>query len=253
MRRVVLAVPAIGRSTKLSALVAVVIVCPALTFSACGGTTPAAPTPPPVQTSRASLYTVSGVVTERFSGRPVSGATVFIFPQQIPAGGWSARSVQSDANGRYQMAGVPAIGRTWAAATDAGDAFRYGYVQQCATVVNIQGDANVDLVVSSTADLTALNASAAATLDGRMVSGTVYARSSDGIKQPAANFWVGWEAAVDTVVAQTRTDSAGHYVLCWLPTAQIIGLFAAPAYGTVVYAMLAAGTDAILDFDLSRN
>ena len=210
-------------------------------------------TPSPVPAPTAPLHTLSGLVTERFSGRPVQGANISIWPQQIPAGGWSARVVRSDGNGRYEFHGLPVVGRVWATAADTGDAFRYAYVQQCATTVTIEGDTALDLVVSSTADLTALNLGPPSTPSGsRVVSGTIYEQTATG-RQPASNVWVGWDAFLDTVVAETRSDSDGHYVLCGMPTDRTTGLFAAPAYGNVVYATVDAGLNAVLDFEITRK
>ena len=53
-----------------------------LVMSACGEEPPpAAPTPTPPSTPVvAPTFTLSGVITERFSGRPVQGATVWVWP-----------------------------------------------------------------------------------------------------------------------------------------------------------------------------
>ena len=58
---------------------------------------------------------------------------------------------------------------------------------------------------------------------------------------------------MDTVVTETRSDSAVHYVLCGLPTGRIAGLFAAPAYSNVVYATVDAGLSTVLDFEVIRK
>jgi hypothetical protein len=62
-----------------------------------------------------------------------------------------------------------------------------------------------------------------------------------------------WEASVmDGVVAETRTDAAGHYRICGLPRERIT-LFAAPAYGSVFYASVDPGSDAIVDIEIARK
>jgi hypothetical protein len=96
----------------------------------------------------------------------------------------------------------------------------------------IEGDATLDLTVSSTADLVAFNATTSPTPShSRVVSGTVFEITSNG-RQPVGNVWVGWEAVVDGLVAETRTEGAGRYRVCGLPRERIT-LSAAPAYGSV--------------------
>jgi hypothetical protein len=125
-------------------------------------------------------------------------------------------------------------------------------MHQCVTTVTVEGDATLDLAVSSTADLVALNASTAPTPpNSRVVSGTVFEIASNG-RQPARNVWVGWEAAMDGLVAETRTDAVGHYRLCGLPRERIT-LSAAPAYGNVFSAPVDPGSDAIVDIEIARK
>ena len=236
--------------------------CLLLVMSACGeepppvAPTPAAPTPPspPV----AQTFTLSGVITERFSGRPVQGATVWVWPFTFervrgwPPGGM--RKTPSDGAGRYTISGLPSLGPVWVSTAQTwGDAFRAPYVHQCVTSVTIEGDATLDMTISSTADLVALNASTGPTSpDSRVVSGTVFEITSNG-RQPVGNVWVGWEAAVmDGTVAETITDPAGRYRVCGLPRERIT-LFAAPANGNVVSAPVDAGSDAFVDIEIARK
>jgi hypothetical protein len=132
------------------------------------------------------------------------------------------RMMRSDDAGRYSISGLPSLGPVWVStAQTSGDAFRSPYVHQCVTTVTVDGDAMLDLSVSSTTDLVALNASTGpAPPDSRVVSGTVFEITSNG-RQPVGNVWVGWEAAMDGLVAETRTDAAGHYRVCGLPRARI--------------------------------
>jgi hypothetical protein len=126
-------------------------------------------------------------------------------------------------------------------------------MHQCVTTTTIDGDATLDLTVSSTTDLAALNASTGLTPpNSRIVSGTVFEITSKG-RQPVRNVWVGWEASVmDGLVAETRTDAAGHYSLCGLSRERIT-LSAAPAYGKVFYASVDPGSDAIVDIEIARK
>ena len=233
--------------------------CLLLVMSACGEEPPpTAPTPPSTPVAPAPTFTLSGVITERFSGRPVQGATVWVWPftfAQVrgwPPGGM--RKTPSDGDGRYSLSGLPSLGPVWVSTAQTwGDAFSAPYVHQCVTSVTLEGDATLDMTISSTADLVALNASTGPTSpDSRIVSGTVFEITPNG-PQPVKNVWVGWEASVmDGVVAETRTDAAGHYRLCGLPRERIT-LSAAPAYGNVFYAAVDAGSDASVDIEIARK
>ena len=56
------------------------------------------------------------------------------------------------------------------------------------------------------------------------------------------------------LVAETRSDAAGRYLLCCLPLGRIAGLFALKqAYSTVSYATVEAGTDAVVDIEITRR
>jgi hypothetical protein len=126
-------------------------------------------------------------------------------------------------------------------------------MHQCVTTVTIDGDATLDLTISSTTDLVALNAFTGPSFpDSRTVSGTVFEITSSS-RRPVENVWVGWEASVmDALVAETRTDAAGHYRLCGLSRDRIT-LSAAPAYGNVFYTSVDPGSDAIVDIEVKRK
>ena len=236
--------------------------CLLLVMSACGGgelSQPTAPTVPSVpSTPVGPTFTLSGVIAERFSGRPVQGARVWVWPFTFgQLRGWppaGMRTAPSDGAGRYTISGLPSLGPVWVTTAQTwGDAFSAPYMHQCVTTVTVEGDATLDVTVSSTTDLVALNASTSPTPpNSRIVSGTVFEITSNG-RQPARNVWVGWEASVmDGVVAETRTDAAGHYRLCGLPRERIT-LSAAPAYGNVFYASVDRGSDAIVDIEVARK
>lgn len=69
---------------------------------------------------------------------------------------------------------------------------------------------------------------------------------------PVGNVWVGWEAAMDGLVAETRTAAAGRYRVCGLPRERIT-LSAAPADGTFFSASVDPGSDAIVDIERVRK
>lgn len=229
-------------------------------MSACGGepvspsTTPTASNVP--STPVAPTFTLSGTITERFSGRPIQGAKVWVWPFTFErVRGWPrGKATPSDAAGRYTISDLPSLGPVWVStAQTSGDAFSAPYMHQCVSTVTVEGNATLDLTVSSTVDLVALNASAGpAQPNTRIVSGTVFEVTSNG-RQPVGNVWVGWEAAVmDAVVAETRTDAAGRYRICGLPHERIT-LIAAPAYGQVFYAQVDPGSDATVDIEIARK
>jgi hypothetical protein len=235
--------------------------CLLLVMSACGEeprSQPTAPTVPTVPSTVGPTFTLSGVITERFSGRPVQGAKVWVWPFTFAqVRGWppsGMRMTPSDGAGRYTISGLPSLGPVWVSTTQTwGDFFSAPYVHQCVTTVTVEGDATLDVTISSTTDLVALNASTGPTPpNSRTVSGTVFEITSNG-RQPVRNVWVGWEASVmDGSVAETRTDAAGHYRVCGLPRERIT-LLAAPAYGNVFYAPVDPGSDAVVDIEIARK
>jgi hypothetical protein len=224
-------------------------------MSACGEE-PSLPTAPTVSNVPSPTFTLSGVITERFSGRPVQGANVLVWPFQAPS--WppgGMRETPSDGAGRYTISGLPSLGPVWVVAWPDGDAFSAPYVHQCVTTVTVEGDATLDVTVSSTTDLVALNASTGPTSpDSRIVSGTVFEITSNG-RQPVRNVLVGWTApraagVDDLFMAETRTDAAGHYRLCGLPRERIT-LSAVPAASRNVFsASVDPGSDAIVDIEV---
>lgn len=90
-------------------------------MSACGEEPRSLPTSPTVPTVPSTpvgpTFTLSGVITERFSGRPVEGAQSEVRPftfaqvRSWPPGGM--RTTPSDGAGRYTISGLPSIGPVW--------------------------------------------------------------------------------------------------------------------------------------------
>ena len=223
---------------------------------------PTAPTPPNIPrapsapSTPAPTFTLSGVVTERFSGRPVQGAKVWVEPfpkSQVrswpPAG---MRETPSDEAGRYSISGLPSIGTVWVSTANT---WRdpTPYVHQCVTTVTVEGDTTFDVTITSTADLVALNTSTGPTpANSRIVSGTVFETTANG-RQPVSNAWVGYAATgSDAPFAETITDAAGHYRLCGLPK-EPITLAAVPAFLNIFYAPVDSGPDAIRDIEVKRK
>ena len=189
------------------------------------------------------MVTVTGQVTDA-AGRPIM-ANVVVYPLRMsPAwyGPWG-RGSQTDASGRYRIANAPEHHDTVYVR-----AWKDGYVQQCATAVVLASDASADLTLTAKAD--AVITGLPAPPNSRQISGTVY-QMKDNERQPLAGVWVGWEPIMDTVVADTVTDSQGRYRLCGLPRDRVDALFAV-RQGTLapVYATAAAGGDAVIDFEV---
>jgi hypothetical protein len=186
-------------------------------------------------------------------GRPGSGRDGLGVAVHVRAGAQLASDRDADdAVRRYSISGLPFLGPVWVSTAQTwGDAFSAPYMHQCATTVTVEGDATLDLTVSSTMDLVALNASTLTPPNSRIVSGTVFEIMADG-RQPVRNVWVGWEAAMDGFVAETRTDAAGHYRLCGLPRERIT-ISAALAYGIVFNATVDLGSDVIVDIEIASK
>jgi hypothetical protein len=79
--------------------------------------------------------------------------------------------------------------------------------------------------------------------NARQIGGTVYT-TKDNQRQALGGCVGGLEMSMDTVVADTVTDSQGRYRLCGLPTDRVSGLYAVKV-GTLapVYTEVAAGGD----------
>jgi hypothetical protein len=122
--------------------------------------------------------------------------------------------------------------------------------------VTLQGDATVDLAVSSVADLAALNVPGAVTPPGsRTVSGTVFETTATG-RQPLENAFVGLEASLVAdgfFVAETRSDAAGRYLLCGMPEGRITPLIAAKSGYTSAVFSVEPGLHAVVDVEITRR
>ena len=227
-------------STLLAVTLAVITLACGSESSAPAATVPTAPTP---IAPTFSTVTLAGTVVERASGGPASGASVGVGSAQGTAP-WTASpgSARVDGEGRYQLKvredPGPAYVKAW----------KVGYVQQCAVSVTLQADVNVDLTITPFADVVTSGLPTAPNV--RHISGVVY-ELTDHRRQPLSNAWVGWDAFLDAVVAETRTDAHGRYRLCGMPMGKIDGLFAVRVTPSgPVYLSVGPGTDAVVDFEL---
>jgi hypothetical protein len=214
---------------------------------ACGGETSApAVTMPTAPTPAAPAFptvTLTGRVIDRASGGAASGTWVGVGSVQGTAPWVGAPgSARVDGDGRYQLQVREDPGPAYVKSSKA------GYVQQCAVSVTLQADVNVDITITPVADVVTDGLPTAPNL--RHISGVVYELTDNG-RQPLPNAWVGWDAFLDTVVAETRTDAHGRYRLCGIPTGRIDGLFANRVNANrPVYRSTGPGADAVVDFEL---
>ena len=196
----------------------------ALLASGCGGgsrlpsgPTPSASTPSgPPNSGLTGPYTITVVVADE-SGRPIAGAS----PDACCVVGstyshWRVPDVpRTDANGRFQMTGIPGGTLLWFRV------FKDGYVQQCAAPpVTVQGDLAIALALVSTANLTATAPSAPGF---RSVSGTIVTATTTG-KQAVAGAVVDFSEYEDFEPAWTYSDQAGRFALCGVPLNETVAI-----------------------------
>ena len=200
--------------------------------------------------------TLSGVITERFSGRPVPGAKVWVWPisfAQVPS--WPPTGLRRRPRPRrtYIISGLPFLGPVWVSTSQTwGNAFSAPYVHQCATTVTVEGDATLDLTVSSMIDSLR---STRPRVQPDQFAKRLWHGVRKHLKRPAAGRkrlgGVGSDSDRATLMAETITDAAGQYRVCGcrgtnLPTA-------APANGNVFYSVVDPGSDAIVDIEIVRK
>jgi len=233
----------------------VIAVCLALLVAACGGDKPSVPASPiapgPPTAPAGQTLTLSGTVSEE--GLPIPNAAVYVYGEQSCSSGctssqFSGGSGTTDAAGRYSIVVRRPEDRT---ATVFAVAGKNGYVQQCAASATIQSaDARLDLRLTSLANLSAARPQSGP--GSRTVSGAVFEAAPTG-RPPVEGASVVWEALFDVVVAETRSDAAGRYLLCGLPLERIPGLFVHQGFGRTSYVSVEAGGDANVDIEVQRR
>ncbi len=222
--------------------------------SACGeqpaGQSPTSPSATP-QPPTVPTLTLSGVVSE--GGQPIENAAVQVYGSQSCSSGCSSRefnggSGTTDAAGRYSIVvrrPEEAAAAVWAVAR------KTGYVQQCVASATMQADASLDLRLTSLANLSAARPQSSP--GSRTISGAVFESTATG-RPPVEGASVGWEGLLDAVLAETRSDAAGRYLLCGLPMGRFPGLFAQKqGYGAVSYITVDPGSDANVDIEIARR
>jgi hypothetical protein len=212
-----------------------------------GAANPVAPTSNPGPAT--SSVTVSGVVAE--GGRPIAGARVGIAALAVEPGrgsaAWPAGQTTTDAAGRYRVAVTDFMDSLSKQPTVWVLASADGYVQQCPASATLNGDATINVRLTSIAALSFARPAAAANL--RTVSGAVFEATPTG-RGPVHGAMVAWEAGFDGGVAWTLTDAAGFYFLCDLPRGEIYGLFASKEGIVGTAPRVPAGDSAVVDIEL---
>jgi hypothetical protein len=210
---------------------------------ACGGhstsTTAPTPNPAPASTPRptptpgpAVPFSLSGVVVDVYTGRPIPGVSLNVYATGFNAAGrfgaeWRAASLTADASGHYELSTIPdsdPIAGAGGGNPLAADAIwvygvQNGYAQPCAatTAVVPNGGAVLNVQMAPAGGLAEVVRVALMSPPGtRTISGSVFQTTAAG-KQPVQGAWVGWEPLFDTVVAEVRSDITGRYTLCGLP------------------------------------
>lgn len=221
---------------------------------------PGAPTPPTAPTEPAvPTVTLSGTVTERFSGQPIQGVAVGLWPQTFPnrphhrwPPGAGYRETPSDSGGRYTITGIPADFGSFTATANGG----MKYAQQCVTTVTLHSDANQDITLTSLQNLAAGNSLRPPHVAGtRTISGIVFEITAGG-RQPIEGASVGFtvDPSGDVDGAWTLSDASGRYLLCGLPEGRLTSLYALKnGYSrNDLWKSVDAGSDTTLDIELKR-
>ncbi len=161
-------------------------------------------------------------------------------PAPTKAPGWSPGFGSTDATGGYNISNWPDwTGTAWVQAS------KDGYAQQCVARTTIQGDTTLNIALAPLSNLPVeASRTTSATTGSRTISGVIYELTSQG-RRPVENANVGWEHFLDFVVATTRSDAGGRYLLCGLPAGRIDGVFAVKDGYNASNATVDSGTDTL--------
>jgi hypothetical protein len=227
-----------------------------LLFSAaCGATdsgqaaTPTAPGPaaertfsePTPTTVPRGGFTIRGVITEQTGSgavRPLVGANVNAWVDTGRLGYsymWANGARLSADGGRFELTGLPDSARVIV------DAYKAGYVQQCAAPPQIvAADATVDIELIPRGLVSASPEAVRNRPGFRSISGVVYENTSGG-RRPVAGVFVDYEPVMDSPAALTVTDANGRYLLCGIPQDEIATLGSSLGTSRVVYVEVPRG------------
>jgi hypothetical protein len=209
---------------------------------------PLVPRPGPPFPIPPGIYSVYGVITESEGSRPLSGVSVNAWVQ-TPTIGYSYMFAYgprvTDAQGRYELAGIPAGARVRLQVSG------QGYLQQCATPeVHVNLSLRLDTQLVPRASVSSSAASVPWHSPGfRHISGVVYEVTAQG-RRPVPDSFVDYEPVSDSPAAITFTDAQGRFLLCGIPEAGDSLIGAAIGVGRFAYVMVPPGPDATVDIEI---
>ena len=220
-----------------------------LLSAACGATdsgralTPTAPGPAAELTSNIPTpttvprggFTIRGVITEQTGSgavRPLVGANVNAWVDTGRLGYsymWANGARFSADGGRFELTALPDSARVIV------DAYKAGYVQQCAAPPQLMAaDTTVDIELIPRSLVSASPEAVRNRPGFRSISGVVYKTRPEG-RRPVAGVFVDYEPVMDSPAALTVTDANGRYLLCGIPHDEIATLGSSLGISRVVY------------------
>lgn len=180
---------------------------------------PTAPTPPqvkvftPVTGNGATSVTGTVLAYSADGVAPAANAKIFGWIDMNNGSGHTTGAIMTDGDGRYSI-DLPAGASRLRIAAMGSNVF-----QPCAaTIAPISNGMSQDVAVVSDLDKLGGNLPDALLADAPLLTGTVFETTADG-RQPLANVDITLDAAYGDglLVASTRTDGDGRFVLCGVP------------------------------------
>ena len=202
-------------------------------------------------------YNVQGRVFDALSG-PVANTGVHLWVQLPNGNGYSYTWASggsppvTDANGQFS-ANVPVGSRLVVEGIQTAS-----FLNPCLASVEVNGKSSLDLEVVSESTLDASNPPAPMSAAGTVtMSGSIFEMTAGG-RQPIAGAMVSIEEDVGIVVAMTRSDRNGHYLICnlrdGLPESggMDVGVFK-PGFTDAISAQVIPSQSTVVDVELKRR
>ena len=193
------------------------VVASVLAVSACTPAPPTAPSNinvfPPIVDSNSGSVTGRVLVHSGEGIEPAAGIRIFGWKEMANGSGATTGPITTEADGSYRiMPGLDVL-RVRVAGMNA------GLYQPCAVTANLQGSIGTyDVHLVSDLSLLGVNLPDVFMSQGSLLTGTVYEVTDSG-RQPLANAAIDLDAlgGDGVLIATTRTDSEGRFVLCNVP------------------------------------
>jgi len=188
---------------------------------------------------------LSGAVSESTlqGARPIEGARIGVWVQEVGFG-HALGGGTTDAEGHYRISGLPDSFILLYASKD-------GYLQPCAATVTLRADSALDIALVSEASLSGASPSAPMAAVSPTLSGGVFETTPEG-RQPVEGVEIEVDWLPDLVTATTRSDAAGRYLLCSLPTG-FIDVFASKLGYELTDVAVQFNSDTVLDLEMKRQ